>query len=309
MTGGLDARPGVAQLSDRVTGATEVVMDIQGFADPWEHLRLLADTRRNAALRELLVRRAPGARVLEVGCGTGVFACLAARLGAERVVAVEPTPLADVARELAAVNGLSDRVIVHEAMLDELDPEPMDLVFSELLNADPFMEDIAGVACDAARWLAPGGHLAPGRLDLWAAPTVAAESAEEVDRATAELGALGLDVGPVLEALGTPEPYRSVAEAVPLGPGIRVLSLQLGAQDAPESWEAELPVPAPGRIGGVTVWFEAALDRGLVLTNRPGTPNHWGQLVCGWSHRVLCGPGPLRVRFTAGEDGLEVVPI
>ena len=57
-------------------------MDLSQFADPWEQLRLLSDAPRNALLIELLRRRAPGARVLEVGCGTGLLSCAAAALGA-----------------------------------------------------------------------------------------------------------------------------------------------------------------------------------------------------------------------------------
>ncbi len=281
-------------------------MDVMGFVDPWEHLRLLSDQRRNAALVELLERRAPGARVLEVGAGTGVFACLAARLGAARVVAVEPTPLAEVARELVRANDLTDRVIVREALLEEVPPEPMDLVFAELLNADPFLEDAVEVARTARAWLTPGGHLAPHRLDLWAAPVADVAASDEVARALRALRALDLDTRPVEEALARPEPYRSVSEARPLGRGTRVLSLELGVDAAPESWEAELSVPAGAVAGGVAVWWEAQLDEGLSWTNRPGVAGHWGQLVCGWPYPHT---GRLRVRFEVGEDGLEVSPV
>ena len=62
-----------------------------GFANPWEHLRLLSDPDRNQALVTLLERRAPGATVAEIGCGTGLLSLVAARLGAKKVFAIEPT--------------------------------------------------------------------------------------------------------------------------------------------------------------------------------------------------------------------------
>ena len=80
--------------------------------------------------------------MLEVGCGTGVLSCLAARLGAKRVYAVEPTGLASVARDLAGANGVADRVVVLEGRVEDLDPRPVDFGFSELLNAFPFQEGV-----------------------------------------------------------------------------------------------------------------------------------------------------------------------
>jgi hypothetical protein len=127
-----------------------------------------------------------------------------------------------------------------------------------------------------------------------------------VAAALAALSALDLEVGPVLEALANPEPYRSVSEATPLTSGQRVLSLVLGEDDLPEDFEVELEVPAGALAGGVAVWWEAVLDTGLAWSNRPGLGGHWGQLVCGWSR--ACS-GPLRVRFSIGEDGLEVMPL
>ncbi|HJL30481.1 MAG TPA: class I SAM-dependent methyltransferase, partial [Polyangiaceae bacterium LLY-WYZ-15_(1-7)] len=123
-------------------------MELEDFADPWEQVRLLQDRARNDALLALLERRAAGARVLEVGTAHGLFACLAAKLGAERVVAVEASPLAATARALVEANGLAGRVEVVEADLLEVDALPglargeVDLAFGELLNADPFVEGV-----------------------------------------------------------------------------------------------------------------------------------------------------------------------
>ena len=55
----------------------------------------------------------PGERVLELGCGTGLLAIAAAKLGAGRVVAVDLDGQAlDAAVKNAGLNGLSDRIEV-----------------------------------------------------------------------------------------------------------------------------------------------------------------------------------------------------
>ena len=62
---------------------------------------------------------APGHRVLDVGAGSGVLSIAAALLGATEVVAGECDPHAcEVARENVALNGVAERVTMHEAMAD-----------------------------------------------------------------------------------------------------------------------------------------------------------------------------------------------
>ena len=91
---------------------------------------------------------------------------------------------------------------------------------------------------------------------------------------------------------------------------VLVWDLEVGVDaDPAEPVEHELAALDPGPVGGVAVWFEADLDDGIVMHNRPGEPNHWGQLVCNWSHeRGLGLGGRISVRFTAGADGLEATP-
>ena len=126
------------------------MFELEGFANIWEHSRLLSDNTRNQALIDLLKRHAPGKRVLEIGCGSGLLSCIAAKLGAEHVLAIEPTAVIEVARELVARNQLTDRVRLLEGRIQDLTPQPVDFAFSELLNADPFYEDVVDVMNAAA---------------------------------------------------------------------------------------------------------------------------------------------------------------
>lgn len=282
-----------------------------GFANPWEHVRLLSDRPRNDAMIALLARRAPGARVLEVGCGGGLLSCVAARLGARRVYAVEPTPMVETARALVAENGLGDVVEVLEGRVEDLVPRPVDLAFSELLNADPFSEGVLP-AMDAARpWLAPGGRLGPRRLTVWAALAHAGGSAREARSAAAELrrlgGAYDLRVGTVLERLGGNLGYHGLSHGeAPAGPAVCVWDLELGSGARPEPREVFLRADEPGPYAGLITWFEAELDEGLTLGNMPGAGGHWGQLVTGFAEErgLRAGEG-LRVRLSVEGLGLR----
>ncbi len=109
-----------------------------------------------------------GATVLDYGCGSGILAVAAARLGAARVTAVDIDPQALAAtRANAAANGVGDRVRVLAP--EALAPEPVEVVLANIL-AGPLVE----LAPVLAAHLAPGGHLVLSGLLAAQAPAVAA---------------------------------------------------------------------------------------------------------------------------------------
>lgn len=290
-------------------------LDLALFGNPWEHVRLLSDGARNQALIAMLARRAPGATVLEVGCGTGLLSCVAARLGARRVYAVEPTPMVEEARAMVMANRLEDVVEVLEGKVEDLWPRQVDLAFSELLNADPFAEGVLPAMAAAKAWLAPGGRLAPTRMRVYAAAVRDADVAREVRDARREVRGLseryGLELGRLDALIANPGPYAHVTNVpeVVTAPAL-VWDLEVGVDRRPHQVvELELRALDPGPVGGVCVWFEADLDDGIELANRPGEGGHWGQLVCSWpEERGLRKDGLLKVRISVDDEGVLVVP-
>ncbi|MFZ5826623.1 MAG: 50S ribosomal protein L11 methyltransferase [Bacillota bacterium] len=104
---------------------------------------------------ERLVR--PGARVIDVGTGSGILAIAARRLGAGEVVAIDIDPVAvRVAGENAAQNQV--QIDVRHATLDQVEEEPADLVIANII-ASIIMEilpDVAARMKPGARFLASG---------------------------------------------------------------------------------------------------------------------------------------------------------
>jgi ribosomal protein L11 methyltransferase len=76
---------------------------------------------------------APGARVLDVGCGSGILALAAARLGAGLVRGIDVDPEAvEVARRNAEENGLGARCRLDDTPLERVDGGAFDLVLANL---------------------------------------------------------------------------------------------------------------------------------------------------------------------------------
>ena len=98
-----------------------------------------------------------GQLVVDYGCGSGILAIAAARLGARRVLAVDTDPQALIAtRDNAAHNNVADRV--HTVTPDALPPQACDLVLANIL-AGPLIElapALTGLLADSGQLVLAG---------------------------------------------------------------------------------------------------------------------------------------------------------
>ena len=95
-----------------------------------------------------------GATVLDYGCGSGILALAAAKLGARRVWAVDHDPQArDAATRNAADNGLGECVRVHA-------PETLPVLEADVLVANILSKPLMRMAERLCALLRPGGRMA-----------------------------------------------------------------------------------------------------------------------------------------------------
>jgi len=228
------------------------------------HELLLNDGARNRPFYEALKRVVtPGSSVLDIGSGSGLWAIVAAQLGAKKVVAIEREPLLiGLIRALARANGVADRLeVVHGDSRQMQLAREFDVVVSETIGHVIFDEDIVSIMADARRrFLKPGGVLIPGAVALMAAPAHWRSPARlpvEIDAAFGEFEALARHVplGVVdkqdLEIAGEP----CVLTAVDLH--------QAEATPALDRLTARWTLPDPARINCFAVWAELTLGEGL----------------------------------------------
>lgn len=118
----------------------------------------------------------PNARVLDIGCGTGVLSIAAARLGARDITAIDTEEDAVAAcRCNVALNGVADTVFVKHGDIGAVRGERYDIILANLYG-DLLVE----VADDTALLLKPQARLILSGISY--------EYAYEVKKAFIELG-------------------------------------------------------------------------------------------------------------------------
>ncbi|AHD08629.1 50S ribosomal protein L11 methyltransferase [Phaeobacter gallaeciensis] len=256
----------------------------QTFVPRW-HFPMLADQARNRAYAEAIAMKVrPGDIVLDIGCGAGLTAMLAARAGAKHVYTCEQQPLiAAAATQVIADNGLSDRITVlskwsHEIVIGVDMPEQADVVVSEIVDTVLLGEGALDTLSHAMAVLAKPGARAIPETGTLVAQLVESEALLQQWRPqTAE----GFDLSAFHHlarvAQITPGDFAACGLR-PLGPGTDLFQFDFTRPDvAPARSSARLGCTHGGVAHAVFVSFEMQLAPGIALTNGLTSDGHWGR--------------------------------
>ncbi len=256
----------------------------QMFVPRW-HFPMMGDADRNRAYADAIRAKVrPGDIVLDIGCGAGLTAMMAARAGAKHVYTCEQQPLiAQAARKVIADNGLSDRITVipklsHHLVVGKDLPEPADVVISEIVDTVLLGEGAMATLTHAMVVLAkPEARTVPEQ-GILSAQLVESDRLMEIWRP-------GPSEGFDLQA------FHDLARVAYITPndfavcGLRALSTAEPLFDFNFAWpntksqrnQTTLTCSAPGTIHAVLVSFGMTLAPGHHVTNDLSSSGHWGR--------------------------------
>lgn len=276
---------------------------------PRWHYPMLADHARNRAYaRAIEAKVKPGDIVLDIGCGAGLTAMLAARAGAKHVYTCEQQPLiAEAAAQVIAGNGLSGRITVipkwsHDIVVGVDIPEPADVVISEIVDTVLLGEGAMATLTHAMSALAkPGARTVPERGTLVAQ---LAESDALMDQWRPQ-EAEGFDLSAFHRFAGTAQltPNDLAASGMrALGPAEELFSFDFTRPDInPGRAARELCCREAGLAHAVLVSFAMELAPGIRVDNGLTAGGHWGRTAFLLDQPQAVRPGS-RLAITAQHD-------
>lgn len=237
--------------------------------------KMIADSIRTGAYASAIGRAIkPDSVVLDIGTGIGILAMLACQFGARRVYAIEPDEAIQVAREIAAANGFTDRIEFIQDLSSRITlRERVDVIVSDLRGILPlFRHHIPSIIDARKRFLAPDGLLIPEQDTIWAAVAEAPDLYERYATLWSD-NAYGLDLGAARRlVVNTWQKGRVDSDQLLTRPQQWAVLDYNSIESANISAEMTFTVMRAGRAHGLSMWFDGLLAKGVSFSNAPGHP-------------------------------------
>jgi protein arginine N-methyltransferase 1 len=275
---------------------------------------LLADERRNALFRRAVGAVAPGAIVLEIGCGPDLLWTLAAvAAGASRVYAIEVIEDSAQRAELAARAHPAGRVHVLAGDSTQVTlPERADVGIAEIIGCIGGSEGIAAVLADARR-----RHLTSSASVIPAAVRTLAGAVSLLDLMGGDV-AMPTAFAPYVEAVfrqvGGPFDLRlyvgGVGPAALLSTTGAFEDLRLAEQSYAQGGELRLQITRSGRVDGLLAWIELAVAPDDDPLDSLAEDTNWLPVYIPFTRREPLGVSvgdilSLHVTVRAAADGIH----
>lgn len=267
----------------------------------------LDGVRMDAYARAIARAVRPGDVVVDLGCGTGIFSLMAARAGASRVHAVDLNPAIWLVPEIAAENGLADRITIHpRSSLDVELAEKADVVVSDMRGVVPLCDDHVSAIRDAReRFLKPGGKLLPERDRLFVAVVESRTLQATLAPAWESFGRFGFSANATSKSVHhTPLSTRGAALQASdvLTEAGAWATVDYATYDGHAlEGTVELSCVRGGTAHGLAVWFEATVFEDIRYASAPGWSLAYGRYFLPLLEPVRCDVGA-RARLTLRVD-------
>jgi protein arginine N-methyltransferase 1 len=277
-----------------------------------EHRQYLADPSRLDAFRRAMAAVvAPGDVVLDLGSGTGILGFLACQAGAAHVYAVDDGGIIAIARDLAAANGLADRItFIRDHSTQVILPERVDVAVCDQLGPLGIEAGAIEYLRDARRrHLKPDGRIIPGAVTIQVAALESDELRHRLDFWSQRPAGLDLSAA---RSVATNTGYPFAVEAPQLlSAGASVAQVAIdGSGEGMFAGQVSLEVQRAGRLDGICAWFLAHLSPGVTMTNDPTAPDRISrrQVMLPIESPVAVGPGDIvEARLLARSAELVVM--
>jgi precorrin-6B methylase 2 len=272
------------------------------------HLRMLDDDARVLAFQRAIRKFVRSDDVvLEIGVGTGILSATAALAGAKKVIAIEPTRIADVARKVFDANGVGERVDIVPGESTKVDiTEKADVLVAEVIGNHALGEGVLAITRDAvSRFLKPDARLIPSRIRLHALPVTIPQDVMEsifitgsmVSRWTRDYG---VDLSPLLASVETSDQWFNIepqkaTDWPRLASAILLEEIDLkNITSLKVETSRAFTTDRDGELNGVLLFFSLYLGDGEWLSVAPGEAaekNHWCANVWVADASIAVAPG------------------
>ena len=206
--------------------------------------------------------------VSDVGCGTGILALMACRAGAARVYALDTSDILDVARRIAAGNGVADRITFIESDVANVSlPEGCDVALSDFVGHFGYDAGLLAMSASIGSLLKPGGVSIPSTITMAVTAVECPEVRESLDFWRRPVA--GFDIGGAFEtAVNTPfTEFTAVGDL--LASDVVEASVAVLASEPVVRLRGTVDVERDGILGGLAAWCRVQLAPGIEMTNAP----------------------------------------